>query len=120
MVGLGLHLSVHQKYRVVEITTSYCNKTKEKGIIMKFALSLKKKEVSVEADVEKIVDKELERRDKRQPRKSRYEIKQEEKRKNAELKHKQQMQTFLIGIGILVFFIIILLIMAILEAQGLI
>ena len=68
---------------------------------MRFAFSLKEKEVSMEADVEGIVDKELERRDKK-PRKTRYQIKQEEKRKTAELKHKLEMQRMLIGVGLMV------------------
>ena len=67
---------------------------------MRFAFSLKEKELSVEADVEGIVDKELERRDKKPPRKTRYQIKQEEKRKNEELKHKQQMQNIFLMIGL--------------------
>ena len=46
---------------------------------MRFAFSLKEKELSVEADIEGIVDKELERRDKKPPRKTRYQIKQEER-----------------------------------------
>lgn len=87
---------------------------------MKFAFSLQKKEVNIEADVEKIVDKELERRDKRPPRKTRYQIRQEEKRRNAELKHKQQMQSALIGFGLLLFVVVVALVLAILGSQGII
>lgn len=87
---------------------------------MKFAFSLQKKEVNIEADVEKIVDKELERRDKKPPRKTRYQIKQEEKRKNAELKHKQQMRMLLLGIGLFVVLMVIIVVMAILESQGIV
>ena len=42
---------------------------------MRFAFNLKEKEISVEG----IVDKELERRDKKPPRKTRYQLRQEEK-----------------------------------------
>ncbi len=87
---------------------------------MKFAFSLQKREVNIEADVEKIVDKELERRDKKPPRKTRYQIKQEEKRKNAELKHKQQLQMMLLGIGLFAVLMAIIIVMAILESQGIV
>lgn len=87
---------------------------------MKFAFSLQKKEVNIEADVEKIVDKELERRDKRPQRKTRYQIKQEEKRRMKELEHKQQMQSAFIGFGALFFVIVIALVLAILGSQGII
>ena len=74
---------------------------------MKFAFSLQKKEVSVEADVEGLVEKGLERREKNPDRKTRYQIKQDEKRKNEELKHKQEMRYMLILIGMVVFFILV-------------
>ena len=38
---------------------------------------------------------------------ARYQIKQEEKRKNAELKHKQQMTYLFILVGLMVFFLVI-------------
>ena len=84
---------------------------------MRFAFSLKEKELSVEADVEGIVDKELERRDKKPPRKTRYQIKQEEKRKNEELKHKQQMQNIFLMIGLLVVIIAFCLVAAALGLE---
>lgn len=87
---------------------------------MKFAFSLQKKEVNIEADVEKIVDKELERRDKKPPRKTRYQIRQEEKRKNEELKHKQQLQMVLLGVGFFAVLLAIILVMAIIESQGIV
>lgn len=87
---------------------------------MKFAFSLQKREVNIEADVEKIVDKELERRDKRPPRKTRYQIKQEEKRRMKELEHKQRMQDALIGFGILLFVIVVALVFAILGSLGIV
>ena len=80
---------------------------------MKFKLNLKEKEVSMEADVEKLVEKGMDLKDARPDRKTRYQIKQEEKRKNAELKHKQKMQEIYIGIGILAVIIVICLVMAI-------
>lgn len=66
---------------------------------MKFKLNLKDKEVSMEADVEKLVEKGMDNKATRPPKKTRYQIKQEEKRKNAELKHKQQLIYLLVGIG---------------------
>ena len=84
---------------------------------MRFAFSLKEKELSVEADIEGIVDKELERRDKKPPRKTRYQIKQEEKRKNEELKHKQQMQNIFLMIGLLVVIIAFCLVAAALGLE---
>ena len=67
---------------------------------MKFSFNLKSKEASVEADVEGIVEKSLEYKTKQPPRKTRYQIKQEEKRKTEELKHKQQMQYLYILLGL--------------------
>ena len=49
---------------------------------MKFKLSLKNKEISMEADVEKLVEKGMNNKASRPERKTRYQIKQEEKRKN--------------------------------------
>lgn len=63
---------------------------------MKFNFSLKNKEASFEADVEKLIDKNIEYKAKnpknKEPKKTRYQIKQEEKRKNKELEHKQTME----------------------------
>ena len=72
---------------------------------MKFKFSLKDKEVRREADVEKLVEKGMDHKAARPDKRTRYQIKQEEKRKNAELKHKQQLTYYLIGIG---FFIVII------------
>ena len=72
---------------------------------MKFKLSLKNREVSMEADVEKLVEKGMDHKAARPDKRTRYQIKQEEKRKKAELKHKQQLTRYLIGIG---FFIVII------------
>ena len=80
---------------------------------MKFKFSLKDKEVSMEADVGKLVEKGMDQEEARPDRKTRYQIKQKEKRKNAELKHKQKMQEIHICIGILAVIIVICLVMAI-------
>ena len=77
---------------------------------MKLSFSFKKQEANFEADVEKLIEKGMDQREKNPNRKTRYQIKQEEKRKNAELKHKQEMQRMIIGISMLVGFIVIILI----------
>lgn len=74
---------------------------------MKLSFSLKNKEASLEADVEGLVERGLEHKAKRPNKKTRYQIKQEEKRKNEEIKHKQQMQYLFILLGIVAFFLII-------------
>ena len=56
---------------------------------MKVKVSLKDKEASIDADVEKLVEKHMELADKNPDRKSRYQIRQEEKRKNETLKQKR-------------------------------
>ena len=48
-------------------------------------------------------------------RKTRYQIKQEEKRKNAELKHKQKMQLIYLAIGVWAALMVFVFIMAALE-----
>ena len=87
---------------------------------MKLKFSLKNKEASLEADVEKLVEKGMEQKAKNPPKKTRYQIKQEEKRKNEELKHKQNMQMLFIGLGVFAVLMAIVLIMAILESQGIV
>ena len=67
---------------------------------MKFSFSLKNKEAKMEADIEGIVEKSLEYKATQPPKKTRYQIKQEEKRKSEELKHKQQMQKLYIALGL--------------------
>lgn len=66
---------------------------------MKFKLSLKDKEISMEADVEKLAEKRMEQKEKHPPKKTRYQIRMEEKRKSEALHHKQQLTYLLIGIG---------------------
>lgn len=67
---------------------------------MKFNLSLKNKEVNLEADVEGLVEKNLEYKSLRPDKKTRYQIKQEEKRKTETQRHTQQMQYLYILLGI--------------------
>lgn len=93
-------------------------------------VNLKEKEASIDADVEKLVEKRMEIADNHPERKSRYQIKQEErrkneelrqrrpkkktryqirqeeKRKNAELKYKQGLLMILLLIGVIVLIII--------------
>ena len=80
---------------------------------MKFKLSLKDKEVSMEADVEKLVEKGMDHKAACPDKRTRYQIKQEEKRKNEELKHKQQLTYLFIGIGLFVAIIAFCVIMSI-------
>jgi len=60
----------------------------------------------LEADVERLVEKGLEHKAKNPAKKTRYQIKQEEKRKNEELKQKQQMQWMYIMLGLLAVLIV--------------
>ena len=78
---------------------------------MKLSFSLKKQEANFEADVEKLIEKGMNQREKNPNRKTRYQIKQEEKRKNAELKHKQETQRVIIGVGLLAGCMVIILIL---------
>ena len=74
---------------------------------MKFKFSLKNKEASMEADIEGIVEKSLEYKSNHPERKTSYQIKQEEKRRNEELRNKQQMQYLIILIAIIGVFILV-------------
>jgi len=74
---------------------------------IKLRFSLKNKEASFEADVEGLVEKQLEQKGKNPIKKTRYQIKQEEKRKNEELKQKQFIQGVLMMMGVIVFILII-------------
>ena len=85
---------------------------------MKLSFSLKNQEANFEADVEKLIEKGMDQRERNPERKTRYQIKQEEKRKNAELKHKQEMQRMIIGISILAGCMVICLIIAVLASNG--
>ena len=55
---------------------------------MKFNFNLKNKEASLEADIEKLIDKNMDIKSNKQPKKTKYQIKLEEERKNKELEHK--------------------------------
>ncbi|MBQ4562751.1 MAG: hypothetical protein IJA55_10535 [Clostridia bacterium] len=74
-----------------------------------------KKLFEVEADVERLVEKGMDNNAKKQPKKTRYQIRQEEKRKNQELKHKQEMQKVYIGLTVLGVIIFICVVMGILS-----
>lgn len=82
---------------------------------MKFAFNFKKQEASIEADVEGLVKPHIEAKLNNPERKTRYQIKQEEKRKNAELKHKQKMQLIYLAIGAWAALMLLVFIMAALE-----
>lgn len=82
---------------------------------MKFAFNFKKQEARIEADVEGLVKPHIEAKLSSPDRKTRCQIKQEEKRRNAELKHKQEMQKVLILVGLFVALLIFVFIMAALE-----
>lgn len=71
---------------------------------MKFSFSIKNKEAKIEADIERLVEKQMDYNATKSARKTHYQIKQEEKRKNEELKHKQQMAYIFILLGMIVFF----------------
>lgn len=78
---------------------------------MKIAFNLKKKEASLQADVEGMIERGMERKEKNPNHKTRYQIRQEEKRKNLELKHeleqKQFKQGMLMMLGVLAIALII-------------
>lgn len=82
---------------------------------MKFSFNFNKKEASIEADVEGLVKPHIEAKINNPDGKTRYQIKQEEKRKNAELKHKQEMQKIYILLGVTAVLMIVVFIMVALE-----
>lgn len=75
--------------------------------MVKFSFSLKKQEATLEADVEKLIEKGMDQKTLNPHRKTRYQIRQEEKRKNREQKQKQQMQYLLIMLALVLLFTII-------------
>ena len=75
---------------------------------MKFKFSWKTKEASMEADVEGMVEKGLEYKSKRPEKKTRYQIKEEEKRKTAELQHKIEVQKLVLGFCIMLGFVLVM------------
>ena len=75
---------------------------------MKLKFGLKNKiEASFEGDVEGIVKTSLEYKSDKPIKKSRYQIKQEEKRKNKELEQKQMIRYLIMMICFIVFILII-------------
>ena len=49
---------------------------------MRFSFSLKKQEANLEADIEKLIEKGMDQKEKNSDRKTRYQIEQEEKMPN--------------------------------------
>ena len=82
---------------------------------MKFDFSLKDKKMTLNADVEKLVEKKMDLGKDKPQKKTRYQIKQEEKRKMEELKHKQDMQKLYIAIGLFAVLMVVVFVMAAIE-----
>ena len=74
---------------------------------MKLKFNLKNKEASFDADIEGIVEKTLEHNSTKPIKKTRYQIRQEEKRKNKELEQKQLMQGVILMACLIVFILLI-------------
>lgn len=87
---------------------------------MKLTFSFKKKEAGLEADVEGLISKKMDIDAKKAGGKTRYQIRQEEKRKTAEVKHKQEMQKILLFVGLFVVLMALVVTMAVLESAGVI
>jgi len=74
---------------------------------MKLKFSLKNKEIGFDADVEGIVEKSLNYKKDRPIKKTRYQTKQEEKRKNREQKFEQDRRLLIaMGVALIVIFLI--------------
>ena len=82
---------------------------------MKLRFNFKNKEASLEADAEKLIEKKMDYKQENTKRfglkKTRYQIRQEEKRKNKELEHKHNMQLLIICFIILAVLIALCMIM---------
>ena len=87
---------------------------------MKLSFSFKKKEAGLEADVEGLISKKMDIDAQKAGGKTHYQIRQEEKRKMQELKHKQEMQKIVLFIGLFVLVLILAFTMAILGSKGII
>ena len=74
---------------------------------MKLKFSLKNKEIGFDADVEGIVEKSLNYKQSKPDKKTRYQIKQEEKRKNKELEFEQTKRTIILLSIFLVFILVV-------------
>lgn len=86
---------------------------------MKLKFNLKKKEASLEANAERLIEKKMDYDQKNLEnnivKKTRYQIRQEEKRKNKELEFNQKMKTIKVaGISFAIIMAIIM-VMAIIE-----
>lgn len=75
---------------------------------MKLNFSIQKKEANIEADVERLVEKKMDIDSKRPERKTRYQIRQEEKRKNKEQQFKQTMIILAAYIGFMAIIFIVI------------
>lgn len=84
---------------------------------MKLSFSLKNKEAKLEADIEKLVEKGMDQHAKIPNRKTRYQIRQEENRKNKELEQKQFIIGMLMMVGLLVVLLIAIAILAIIFPE---
>lgn len=82
---------------------------------MKLSFSFKNKEAKFEADVEKLIEKNIDSKDKRPVKKTRYQIKQEEKRKNEEQKHKHDLKMLYIYLAAMFVMFAFIFIMSMLE-----
>ena len=87
---------------------------------MKLSFSFKKKEAGLEADVEGLISKKMDIDAQKAGGKTRYQIRQEEKRKTAEMKHKQTMQRAFLLVGIFFVVLAVCITMAVLESNGII
>lgn len=67
---------------------------------MKLNFSLKKQEANLEADIEGLVEKSLAYKSQNADRKTRFQIRQEEKRKNSAQEHQQKMRYLYILLGL--------------------
>ena len=79
---------------------------------MKIKYNFRKKEISGSMDVEKLVEKGI---DTMASRPSRHQIREEEKRKTAELAHKHEMKKLYLLIGTFFILLLFAIIMAFLE-----
>ena len=83
-------------------------------------MKLSFKKVHIEADVEGLVSKKMDITAKERNGKTRYQIRQEEKRKTRELKHKQEMHKIFLFVGLFVVLLALVITMAVLESNGII
>ncbi len=71
-----------------------------------------------DADIEKLVEKGMDLKETHpSEKKTRYQIKQEEKRKNEELKQKHFIQGYLLMLGFIVFIIVVVLLFSLLGIE---